>query len=459
MLSTRSSSPDIWPRAALFLSTLVYGFAIHLGHALTLNPLYGFYGFTYKVPGVAEALLMIFLVMVGGAMTPSKLCRPSSIVVLLLFIIVYVPTVVITLGIDADRLHRYLPALLALAVAYSAACLGARAAGAHSTRTDYPPDDRFCWIILWIWAISCGILIYNFGSIMSFVGLGDIYAQRLAGASQSLAMGYLQVYFSNVLSLTLIAIGLVRSKAIFFALGVLGCLIMYMINAQRTVFLFPFIIFALYFARTSKIQFLRTSASAIIFVSGMVFLTIALNMLQVGGEYLPRYLLFRILGLPGLTFSQYYDVFSQHGFTWWSHVKGLNLLIAPPAEFLNDRLWPGLGYIVGDRVYRDPANNHVANLFVGDGIAAAGALGVITIGIVLALWLALLDRISAGWDKNFVILVIFPVGFSLTNGHMFTMLLSFGGLFWLLVFHFYKPRPEIKNFENFNGNPPIQVST
>ena len=150
-------------------------------------------------------------------------------------------------------------------------------------------------------------------------------------------------------------------------------------------------------------------------------------------------LVFRTLATPGIFFTQYYDTFSTYGFTYGSHIKGLNLIIPVPSAYISDPYWPQLGYIVGERIQGFPGNNANANLFAGDGIATAGFVGVLIISVILAIWLVLLDRASKGWSKNFAILVLFPIGIALTNGPLFTILLSFGGLFWVFIFYFYKP--------------------
>lgn len=217
---------------------------------------------------------------------------------------------------------------------------------------------------------------------------------------------------------------------------------MYMITAQRTVILLPVVIIAMHFLLRGRRWFFRSSAFALLFLSACVAASAFYYEESLVASFLSQFLVFRTLGLPGLTFSQYFDLFSVDGFTWWSHVRGLDFLVTVPWSFASDPLWPGLGYIIGDRVYDNVANNANANLFSGDGVAAAGAFGVLVIGMVLAGWLALLDRATRGWDRRFVILVMVPLGLSLTNGHFFTTMLSFGGLFWLLVFHYYKPRQE-----------------
>jgi hypothetical protein len=157
------------------------------------------------------------------------------------------------------------------------------------------------------------------------------------------------------------------------------------------------------------------------------------------------------LGLPGLTFSQYSDVFRVEGYTYWSHVKGFDLIVDAPRSLGADPAWPGLGYIVGDRLYFNPTNNVNANLFSGDGVAAAGVIGVLLIGTVVACWLVLLDRSAGRWHRGFAFLVTLPLGLSLTNGHFTTTLVSFGGLFWLLVFLFW-PNPPLRSTGQANEN-------
>ena len=159
---------------------------------------------------------------------------------------------------------------------------------------------------------------------------------------------------------------------------------------------------------------------------------------------LSTYLTGRTIAVPGLTFSQYYDVFNREGFTWWSHVRGIGEIVAPPGDFADSELWPRLGNIVGDRIYKRSDVNVNANLFSSDGVAAAGAAGVIAIGLLFAIYLRLLDRVSARWDRSFVVLAVFPVGLVLTNAPFWTTMLSFGGLFWLLVFRFWRTPAVVK---------------
>jgi hypothetical protein len=151
-------------------------------------------------------------------------------------------------------------------------------------------------------------------------------------------------------------------------------------------------------------------------------------------DFLSVYLTFRTIGIPGLTLSQYFRVFSDEGYTRGSHIKGISSFVPAPPAYMDDPGWPSLGYIVADRIYKSPQTNQNANLYAGDGIASAGVMGIMLISLMLALWLRLLDRLiprAVAWQA---ILLMLPTALALTNAPLSTTLVSFGGLFWTLFF-------------------------
>ena len=427
------------------LATITYAFTLHYAHRTYLNSAWEYYGFSFRAPGPEEVTFALLMLAMGAAWLPLQLTRPSSIVLLCLFVVVYVPTTVITIGLDTDWFALYGISLAVLAVSFAVVCLLAGAHKQRTTRPEFIPGNGIYAAIVSGWAICCAVLLYRYSSVMTFVGLAEIYDQRAAGASTSVLMGYVQTYFSNVFSPALIALGLLRRDWKPVALGTAGCMMMYMINAQRTVFLLPFALIGLHFLLRSRITFFRSPALLVLLVSGVVLCSAAYYEKSIATSLLATYLVFRTVGLPGLSFSQYHDLFAANGFTYWSHVKGLSLVVPAPDAYASESLWPNLGLMVGDRIYGNMENNASANLFAGDGVAAAGALGVAVIAVLLLLWLVIFDKASRGWNRQFVVLVSLPMGLTLTNGHFFTMLLSFGGLFWLLVFSFYRPTRLMSN--------------
>jgi hypothetical protein len=307
------------------------------------------------------------------------------------------------------------------------------------------PGSGFTLALLGAWGVACAGLLYAFGGIMSLASFVDVYVQRALGAAESLGMGYLQTYFSTVLSPALFALGVMRRSWLLMAVGFIGCVLMYAIAAQRAVLLIPVAIVAVNYLYTKP--FLRGSMAAPIVLTAGIIAVCVLFSESLVGTLATVFFVDRSFGLPGLTFSQYHDVFGAYGHTYWSHVRGVDLLVAPPPGFVNYPDWPGLGYIVGSIFYGNRFHNVNANPFSADGLAAAGALGVLIIGLILAAWLFVLDRAARGWNRRLAILATVPLALLLTNGQFFTAMLSFGGFFWLLLFTLYKPGKQASGMQ------------
>jgi hypothetical protein len=390
-------------RWAVLVTTLFYAWAIGYAHSEYLAYDWGYYGFTYRPLGFEEIALIVVFVSIGALGIPSTLKRPSSIILLLLHLLVLVPTVVISLGLNTDRIDRY------------GLSLGAMSLAAYR-------------------------------SIMTFAGLEDIYQQRLAAADDNVVLAYLRTYYASVISPGVLALGLLKSRFSLAVLGVLGCLITYMIDAQKTAFLLPFVIVLAFFALRNRMGATQATSSAIAGLALLVTITVSLHQTSDIARFLNTFLVFRTIAIPGLTFPQYSDLFSSLGHTWWSNVTGLSLVVPAPAAFVNHPDWPALGRIVGDYYYGFGSQNANANLFSGEGVAAAGAFGVLVIGLIWAAWLRLIDRVSEGWDPLFALLVLVPVGISLANGHLSTVMLSFGGGFWTVLLWWYKPDIQTRRY-------------
>lgn len=426
-------------RLVLLAAAFFYAYAIHFAHVHYLTPVWGYYGYSYRDPSAVDLAAIALLVVVGALLLPTRIGKASSIVVLLLFVVVYVPTIVLTLALDAPRLELYGAGLLALGLGFGCACVAARSSSlAPRESTQRLPGKAFTLFVLAAWIVCCVVLIVNQGSVMAFAFESEVYEQRAAGTATSLGLGYVQTYFANVLSPGLIALGAVKRRWSLVALGTIGCVLMYMIAAQRTVLLLPIAMLAVLIALRVRSGVFRTSSFLLVFLGVAEMVSVTFYQDNIVASVLSLFLVNRTLGLPGLTFHQYYDVFGVSGFTWWSHVRGVDFFVAAPPSYWNDTLWPNLGHMIGDRVYQNYENNANANLFVGDGVAAAGALGVLVIGIVFAVWLAVMDRVARGWDRTFVVLVMVPVALSLTNVHLFTTLLSLGGLFWMVMLYVFR---------------------
>jgi oligosaccharide repeat unit polymerase len=397
------------------------------------------WGFAYQPLDFSQWLFVIFSISLVTTFLPLTFARPSGLILFILYLLVYLPTLIITVATKSDSINIYGAPLMALTAGLSFVCISTRL---FSPKTSKHPVHlrrcvRFFFIVSWVALLI--FLVYSFHGVMNLVGLDNIYSQRELGRSQNLAQGYAQTYFAYVFSPALLAFGLHKKKYGYLVLALIGFLMMFAITAERTLFLMPFAMVVLNLALRSNISHHALMVGTLTILS---IITIAASSFEGQNSFfglLALYLVFRTIAVPGAMLPQYHDVFSESGYTFWSNISGIKFISDAPAAYYNDASWPQLGYIVADRVLGVVSNSN-ANLFAYDGVAAAGFIGVLLVCILLGIWLIALDKVARNVDYKFSALVLFPIAFALTNGSLFSILLSFGGLFWIAAFFIVSTR-------------------
>lgn len=422
-------------RFILLCAVLFYGFSISVSHALYLSAEQAYWGFFQPSLDVSKIVAMVIMLTVTTLAMPIRFNRASSIILLLLFLLVFVPAVVINLENYEDSLERYGFLMGALALGMTLLFASVRAFGSEPSATPvFVPSKKVASFFFLAWLFCVAVLLAIYHDSMSLQSLGDVYGQRARGAATSLAVGYVQVYFAFLINPFLFAYGLANRRWLAVAVAMGGFLIAYMITAERTIFLLPFAMFLIY--KVVRLRFL-TIQHVTVLVLGFSTLTLLISFFwrSVGAiEKLGFYFLTRLLAYPGVFVAQYYDLFSQLGYTYWSHVSGVNRVVAAPNLLDYDAKWPILGRMLAERSFNVESNSN-ASLFATDGAAALGPVGIVVISVLLACWLILLDRASRDWKRQFVLPLLLPVSLALVNASFFTVLLSFGGIFWTLFFY------------------------
>lgn len=282
---------------------------------------------------------------------------------------------------------------------------------------------------LTLWAF----IVLSFKDVMTFAALENVYDQREAGRSRNALEAYGQTYLAYVFSPALLAVGLVKRRLIWMTAGALGFLTMYAITAERTIFLLPLVMVVAYKVLRMRVGHTALMSIVMVFLALMIHISVQMSDQSPVFELVSLYFVFRTFSIPGAMLWQYAEVFSEKTLTLWSNVKGFDWLVHTPPAFESDPKWPQLGRIVAERVLEKESNSN-ANLFVYDGLAAAGPVGILAICMVLGIWLSLVDRTTSRTGGQFACLVYIPMAFVLANGSIFSALLSFGGLFWLIYF-------------------------
>lgn len=430
--------------AALGLAYLLAYWNVYITY---VSVRWSYAGFAYRPLSLWELSFAAVGVTAVAFFLPTRLRSPSALFVWLLFSFVYVPTMAQTFMLGERVSGAYVLALVALTAVMILACLacGRRSPSLGRLRvssgTEVIPRAELAYGFLLVAAVMSVLLLFYYRSILAFADItnsDDIYSARFAAADMTgVLIGYIRLYYGYVFGPAVLAFGLISQRYRWFIAPGLACFVVsYMIDGSKISLVTPLAIFAIY----AVVRVAR--ASLLVMTGAMGAVTLVCSLLTGYSSLLRLFadlILIRSIAIPGQQFVLYYDLFASRGYTWWSNVRGISLFVPPPAGFAADPRWPVLGQIVGEE-YSGVAsqNNSNASLFAGEGVAAAGPLGVLVIGVLLVVYLRILDRSSADWHRIFVLMVMVPVALALTNIHLSTMLLSSGGAFWVALFIFLR---------------------
>ncbi|MDP3254302.1 MAG: hypothetical protein Q8M77_20540 [Hydrogenophaga sp.] len=427
-----AKTPKLW----LFIFSMIFAVVIHKTHAVYLYPEHAYLGFPYVPMGASEWSFILLSVFLVAWSLPANLGRPSGVISFMIYVIVFVPTLVITLATEEAAIRKYGINLSALTAGYLIVLHATKRWG-HLPESELKgtTDQNHALLFATLLAISAGYLLCAFWDSINFVGLGGTYAQREAGRSRNLFEAYAQTYLAFVFAPALLSLGLIRKNPIYAAIALGGFFLMYSITAERTVFLLPVVMILAFLVLRSRISHSTWMLITLAAISMLFAFSIAFRSTSTFANLLSLYLVFRTFSVPGAMFWQYQEVFTEYGYTFWSHVRGISSFVSSPVALDGDDHWPQLGRIVAKHLLNLDINSN-ANLFAYDGVAGAGAWGILFMSVLLTLWLIALDKLSRGFEPLFPVLIAIPLGLVLINGPFFTAMMSFGGLFWLFFFFF-----------------------
>ena len=419
---------------SLFLSSIIYAGVLTYCLAAYAAVEWAEYGFSFGEIDVLDVFVLCIVLAVWAAVLPKRIHRPSSLFLIVIYLFICVPAAVAIVGLQAPNDSFYYPLLLSLAIGFTLACLVPRSFSWQGpSRKDAKQLLPFL-VIAWVACLV--VLVSSFGSVMSFSGLDEIYVQREQGKAGNLFEGYVQTYFGYVFSPALLAFGLVRKNYLLVAAGFAGAVVLYMITAEKAAFMYPFFVTFLFLVfRFNLVSIQTPSFIALVFSTLLLFATLFYNDSPIA-SFVAWYLGVRSLLVTGVFLTHYSNYFSDNGYTFATHITGVNLLIESPVNFSSHPRWPSIGHLIGEDYLGIQTLNANASFIAWDGVASFGLTGVFVSLLLFAIFLIVLDKCSRGINKSLVLPLLIPLALILTNGSLFTVLLSFGGLLYLLIFLF-----------------------
>lgn len=395
------------------------------------------YGYSYNKIEYIDLIILSATLVTWAFVVPKRIDRPSSLVLTIIYIFVCLPAIVAILGFEKNSTNKHYLLLLVLVLGFSLSCLLTNGSKRYSYDLAREYSKKFMPFLIFLWFISFGFLLYTSASLMNFAGLDTIYEQREIGAAKNLFEGYIQTYFGYVISPALVVIGLHKKNYLYVVLGFLGGIVLYLITAEKAVITYPVFVAVFYFILKTKSYFCHTIVFIMLMFSFFLLFAASFYESNEAAAFIAWYLGIRTLLIPGAFIVHYADYFSETGYTYLTHVSGISNFINIPAQYLTDARWPSVGLLVGEDYLNIPTMNANANFMASDGIASYGVVGLFISLMLFAIFLIALDKAAQGIKNSISLPILLPIALTLTNGSLFTVLVSFGGLFWIIAFKLF----------------------
>jgi hypothetical protein len=400
-------------RAATIGGTLAFVAALAWAYRTQFSPLYAYEGLVDLRPAPSAILIAAALAALPAGWLPLAARRPSTIVVWFLYLIGFVPTIVVPVFIVGD-LDTLLP--------FDAALLGCMAILVAMLRLPPAPlrlphlsPAAFTHVLVALGVLSSLYIVVGFG-LHAPPGLGDVYATRAQFDSASggaPGSGYIAPWAGNVINPLLMTLGAARRRASLAALGFMGQLLIYSVTGYKSV-LFAIVLVPLVYIAVSRAN---RSFGLLLAVGTPAILFAAILGHAILGEWsiaLTR----RLFAVPGQVAWYYFDYFSihpadhlAHSFLRWFDVPsvyGLN-----PAVLIGQVRYPGFGTDVNAGLWPDAYSN----------FRFAGMVGLT---LLFGLVLLVADGLGRGKDARVVGPLLAMAGLTLADSALFTTLLTHG---------------------------------
>ncbi|MCH9684896.1 MAG: hypothetical protein K0V04_25900 [Deltaproteobacteria bacterium] len=407
-------------RALLVGLAAVYVVLLQWTYVHDLHPRWAYMGLEHHAPAAWVRGTLSVLAVVPALWMPRALGRPSQIGLWFLYLLVYVPSLLVPMESVGGPPGRWIGLGVMLLGCMAGLCWSYVLPLGRRARMDAPEASPRFW--LWFGVAAVGLhvaVVVKFGLPQSLPSWAEIYDVRAEFGDVARSGGRLGAYAvawaANVINPVLIAWGVVRRRPGVVLLGVAGQLLLFGITALKSVVLSAGLIAVVVFVmRDGGRRFGR-------WMLGGATALLVLGMLEAhfaDGQLVAGVLVRRTVVVPGQLMGLYVDYYAQHEHAWLGHsvLEGLvphASAVAPPR-------------LVGGQYFASVAS---ANASVwADGYANFGGLGMAAATGLLAAVLWAYDRAAVGLPGALAAALFALPAFNLANSALLTSLLTHGVL-------------------------------
>jgi len=406
--------------------SLIYSLVFILGYIFFLNKYFEYMGFILLDNIDKRALIISILISIIPVYFYRGIKSPSSFIAVFIYFLLYIP-IIITFALVLNQ--PYITNLCAQSMFMLGMCLIFFADRiVIKTRLSVNIRVNMFKVILILTVVSSIYMLIVYHGNLRLVSFDDVYEQRAANVAlgRDIITSYLSSWLASVMIPICLTYSLFEKKKIYFIVGFFACLIIFMATADKIVIMYPFVSVGFYYL------FSKNKIQNSYIILGLTFIIFMLITIFIDFNIISSLFWMRTIGNGGLLTSTYFDFFSTHPKTYYSHINLVNAITH--AYPYGDK---GLGQVIGQYYWSDDLNAN-ANFWATDGIAALGMPGILSISIFVFAVFVVLNNVTKHHDKLFVIMCLIPFLSSMLNMSFFSSLLTNGGLLIILFFIFVK---------------------
>jgi hypothetical protein len=264
----------------------------------------------------------------------------------------------------------------------------------------------------------------------------NIYTQRAEAAAfgQHPLFGYFIMWQTYGLTSIIMALGLLYKKPTYLCVALAALFIAFLITAAKMAFVI--IVYVLFVHWQIKNRDLLGAPYRFAWPPLLVlsFAAVLINVIDIERHNLILFfvgqIVMRAIGAQAMIMNAYAEFFSVNSFTFYSH-------ITPISTFIDYPYAETLAKVISTHIIGTGDANANSGFWATDGIAAAGNIGVLIIGLIVGCSFCIANAFLKNTDIKLVTLSLIPFSMMITNVSFFTGLLSGGGVFviaflWLI---------------------------
>ncbi|MBL4689704.1 MAG: hypothetical protein JKY37_34265 [Nannocystaceae bacterium] len=417
------------PLKSPVVGVVAYILLLQAAYKHQIQPLFSNMGFSYRDLSIPEHLVIWILALVPLLTIPERLKRPSVLVVWFIYLLVYIPSLLVPPHtVDLQGSAAALPLVLALAM-LMLTMTGRLPLLNHDPGVSSRRGNDVFKVCVGISVVFLyGVVFSSFDLSRGIPSLEDVYDVRLeyrdAVAQQGRLAAYAVPWTASVLNPLLLVLALRSRRPYLAVLPLVGQLAIFSFTGFKSVlFSAALLVGIVAAARSRRAPFglwALWGSNAIVAVG-------LLEPLLLGSNAVAVFLVRRLLLVPGLLTGYYVEYYSQHGFSWYGHglLKGVfsasRYTLSPPK-------------VIGHEYFGSVAINANASLWA-DGYANLGFVGVFVMTGALMGLLWMFDSFSQRTDPATTAALLGIPALSLTNAALPTCIVTHG--FWLALLFAY----------------------